>query len=314
MNPISHLFSFKASRQCAFGALLAGILWVSGAMAQAQPGNALPEALKDIKQATGMCVSDEVAPGKVGSGAGGGNGANPDLSCAIGPADLAALLARGDTVPVDVRHAADFEIFRIDGALNVSVSELRTKPFLQGKTIVLVGNGKAERELYVACAELKGQGFKHAKVLRGGMPAWLLQGQAVVGRTADGTLPVRLSPSDLWIETQFDANLVLVARSQAEIQRQSPVAVLLQDDTPATIKAVIERRRKELKNAPLAAVVLATAPGTSIETLQRLRQAIQPVPLLAYTDGPEPYTKQLSQQKAVWVAHQRGPKRPGCGL
>lgn len=311
MNLISCPLFSKATQRLFFGVLAAGAFAVSGAIAQTQPGNTLPEALKDIKQATGMCVSDDGAPGRTGAG---GNGANPDMSCVITPADLSALLARGDSVPVDVRHAADYEVFRIDGALNVSVSELRTKPFLQGKTIVLIGNGKAERELYVACAELKTQGFKQVKVLRGGMPSWLLHGQAVVGRAADATLPVRVSTSDLWTESQFDANLVLVARSQTEIQRQLPVSVLVQDESPGAVKVVIERRRKELRNAPLAAVVLVTSPRTSVETLQRLRQAIQPVPLLVYTDGPESYAKQLVQQKAVWVAQQRGPRRPGCGL
>ena len=293
-------------------------LWIAGAaVAQAQSGNVLPEALKNIKPATGACLRDD-APSAQAGGEVVVEGAPPDLLCAIDPLKASALYGQPEVVWVDVRSATDYVAFRINGALNMSVSELRTKSFLRGKTIVLVGNGKAERELYAACADLKMGGFSKVLVLHGGITSWSSRGQeltqALLGQPPDVENFARLAASELWTESQFDANLVLVTRNQEEMQRHLPYAMLIRDDSEATVMAMLERRRKALKNAPLAAVVLVTAPGTSVDTLKRLRQAIQPIPLLVYTDTLQAYTQQVAQQKAIWVAQMRGPKKVPCGL
>ena len=137
---------------------------------------------------------------------------------------------------------------------------------------------------------------------------------ALLGQPPDVENFARLAASELWTESQFDANLVLVTRNQEEMQRHLPYAMLIRDESEAAVMAMLERRRKALKNAPLAAVVLVTAPGTSVDTLKRLRQAIQPIPLLVYTDTLQAYTQQVAQQKAIWVAQMRGPKKVPCGL
>ncbi|MFC5473797.1 hypothetical protein [Paraherbaspirillum soli] len=121
------------------------------------------------------------------------------------------------------------------------------------------------------------KGIKQVKVLRGGMPSWLLSRQAVLGKPLDAMQSVRLSP--------------------------------------AAIKSMIEqRRRKGSKGAPLAAVILVTAAGATPETLQRWREAAQPTPLLIYADTQDAYARQLTLQKAIWTAQAHGPKQLGCGL
>ncbi|MDB5815455.1 MAG: hypothetical protein JWN23_2572 [Rhodocyclales bacterium] len=283
------------------------------AAAQALPGTVMPEALKNIKAASGVCPRDDVvANGNPETGA---NNARPDMSCAIRPAELSSLLTSPDTTIVDLRNLVEYNRVRIDGSLNLATSEVRRKNYLHDKSLVLVGNGKAERELYMACADLQTRGFKRVKVLQGGMPAWLFQKQKVIGENPEILQSIELSPSELWIESQFDANLMLVSKEQESMQRLLSFSSLIPDESPVAVKTVIERWRKELKNSPLASVVLITSPRKAdADSMQRLRQAIQPIPLLVYVGTREAFEKQIAQQKAIWTAQARGPKKPGCGL
>jgi rhodanese-related sulfurtransferase len=282
------------------------------AIAQSQSGPALPEALKGIKPAGGACyredaVSDKATPMLQQHVA-------PDLGCALAITEAVALQGRQDIVFIDTRLASDFERFRIEGALNLAVAQLQGKTFLRNKSIVLIGSGKAERELYSACADLKAKDFTNVKVLRGGMAAWLAGGQSIAGRIPEPEQLTRLTPAEVWIESRFDANVVLVTRGRAAMQEHLPLSMIIPDESPEAVKAVLERRRKELKNAPLASVVLVAEANTSSEKIQRLRQAISPIPLLIYADLNESFTHYMVTQKAVWAAQARGPKQPRCGL
>ena len=210
----------------------------------------------------------------------------------------------------DVRPAADYAAFHLNGALNLTAAELRTKPYLRGKAVVLIGDGKAERERYIDCARLKASGFKHTKVLRGGMPAWLSSGQAILGRASDAASMGLLSPGELWAETRFNANLVLLTADRKGLSHEWPSATTIPDASLAAIQAALKQRGNK---SPPASVVLVTADDKVAASLPGLRQAIQPVPLLAYTGLADAYTRQLAQQQAVWDAQARGPKKPRCG-
>lgn len=288
-----------------------GFVLSGNSFAQLSTGGGIPDALKEIKQAGGVCLRDSYAPSdiRVASGR-----AQTDLSCAIAPKDLTKILEQSNTILIDVRNAPDFLAFRINGAMNASVSSVRTKKFLRDKTIVLIGNGKAEAELYTACSDLKSHGFKHTLVLRGGMASWITSEQPMLMQSAPDNQPEFLNASEFITESQFRANLIVVERSQEVLQRQLPSSILISNEGIATLKSVIEKRRKESKNAPLGSVVLVRDPNSGMEDIQKLRHEIQPVPLLVYAGGVDNYTQQLKQQKAIWAAQARGPKQPGCGL
>lgn len=283
----------------------------ASASAQLVSGDLLPEAIKDIRPAVGACRREDPLPGQAGTPVGGE--VPPDLSCALPVTEFPLLLARRETLLADLRLAADFQTFRIEGALNLSASELRSKPYWRRKTVVLVGNGKAERELYSECARLKRSGYQQVRVLRGGMPMWLAQGGAVAGHTPSVPQLMRLSAAEFWLESQNPHNVVLVATEQHALQRQLSRSEVLPQTTPKTIKAALEPRRK-LRPSGSASVVLAVAPGVTNEWIEKLQQSLMPVPLLVYADTPEALAHQLDAQKAVWAAQARGPKQPGCGL
>lgn len=267
----------------------------------------LPEELKNIQPA-GECrreaepLSKAAVPARVEE-------PKPDLSCAIAPSELLQLLKARTTVVADVRTATEFSAFHMDGALNTTASALRTMDFLRGKTIVLVGNGKAEREQYAACARLKANGFKQVKVLRGGILAWLFSGQPLLGRAPDAIQSAQLSPGELWVEGRFASNLILVPPGRQEIKPLLPSAIPIPDEKPSTIQAAIGKRRH---NQP-ASVILISEKATDGATVSALRQAISPLPLLTYAGTAEALSRQITQQQAVWAAQSRGPKQRRCG-
>jgi rhodanese-related sulfurtransferase len=277
-----------------------------------RPGSDLPAALQGIQPA-GSCRKDPAlapdGPAHTANAA-----AEPDLSCAMPAADLLAWLGRPATAVLDVRSAQDYEQAHIDGAMHMPMSGLGAPDFLRQRSLVLVGSGKAEREVYVACARLKARGFATVRVLQGGLAQWQAEGHRVLAREATPLRTTRLSTAELWAESQFDANLVLTTPAQARLRGQLRLAMAVPDAQPATLQSLLQRRRKELRNAPLAAVVLAVDPGTGEDALRRVQAAIAPVPLLVYALPFEQFSREMAQQKALWASHARGPKQPPCGL
>ncbi|MBS1209690.1 MAG: hypothetical protein H6R19_2088 [Proteobacteria bacterium] len=293
--------------------ILGTLLGCTVVSAQNQVGAGMPEALKDIKPASGVCRRD--APEQTSNTAQTSSMAwAPDLSCALDGSELARMLGQPGVVVVDTRTSQSFNAFRIADALNLDVANLRQKTFLYDKTVILAGSGKGERELYSACAALKAQGFKRVSVLRGGMAAWAAQGLPALGRASDAGLMEGLSSAELWVESQFDANLLLIVRERVDMLSQLKSGVEIVSASPEALSSMLARYRKANRNALPAALLLVAAAPLPAEDLQKLRQAIKPVPLLMYADKTEAYVRYLKQQQAVWAAQALGPKQLGCGL
>lgn len=303
------------------------LVWIAGLLLQLWIGPAfaaepvkrghqtVEDALKDIKPAGWSCPKDD-APIATGAPVA-SNQIAPDLSCAMMPKEAGALLGRPDTFVVDTRTAKDFMGFHIDGAMNLSATEVRVKAFLKNKLILLAGDGRNEREQYRACAELKGAGFNRVKVVRGGMPAWLTQHQPVIGRVEAPESLVRLTQTQLWSETRFDSNAVFLTPAMSSMQKDFPKAILLKDETPATFKAAIDKLKaggsKSSVLGATGALIYVTGKSYSDEKIARLIQQSAPLPVLVYADTPESFRQYVNAQEAVWKAHARGPKQPKCG-
>jgi len=292
------------------------VVWLVAGPALSQtvrPGSALPDALKDVKPSTGICRRDDFN-GPAGAALRGAGEPKPDLACRLGIDQWARLAGEPRTTLVDVRSAPERELATIDGALQVSAAEVAGKPFLKDKTLVLLGNGKAERELYAACSTLKAAGFRDVRVLQGGMPAWLAAGRPVLSRQAVADEVPRLSAPELWLESHFEANLVLAVPDQARVQAALPQVRVIADAGLPAIRKALAAQRKATKNRAIASLVLVVPPQMPAGDLLALRTALAPLPLLVYADGADAYVKQMKQQQQVWTAQARGPKQPACGL
>ncbi len=286
-------------------------LWNVEISAQATTAHAFSDALKNIKQATGVCRKDDgFSNGTITSLP----GSEPDLKCALPVTEVKSLLSNANTLLVDLRSNAEYQSFHINGALNLNTSDLHSKPYWRKKTVVLIGSGKAERELYSECTRLKQLGYQQVRVLRGGMLLWLASDQPVVGQAPATSQLARLPAAEFWLESQNSDNLVLLSKERSALRSDVSFSVALPQITGEAIKAILERRRKELKNAPLASVVLVAPSIITDEHINQLQKILLPVPLLVYTDTKEALQRQSVLQKSVWLAQARGPKQPGCGL
>ena len=146
-----------------------------------------------------------------------------------------------------------------------------------------------------------------------GMPAWIAQGQPVVGLHQGIDEVPSLSSAELWMEAQFDANLIVVAETLRGLQLRMPNAMVLTDLSPKPVQRALEQRRKSRAPA-VASVVVASPTALSMNQLLALREALRPLPILSYAGTADTFAKDMQRQSSVWVAHARGPKPPGCGL
>lgn len=304
--------SARGWRRALCALTIAALQCDASAVAQVATGDKLPEALKEVRAATGACRRDDVLAGASGTVA--VPEVEPDMGCAIPVTELQSLLVRQSTTLIDLRPSADHQMYHIESALNLNLSELLSKLYWRNKTVVLIGSGKAEREIYSVCARLKQSGYQQVRVLRGGMPLWLTHNQPVTGRAPSAQQLARLSADEFWLESQNPDSLVVLDKVQSALQGDLSFSVVLPQTTGEAIKGVLEHRRKALKSAALSSVVLAAAPAVTDEQIQKIQQAILPVPLLVYADTRDAFVRQLAVQKAIWLAQARGPKQPGCGL
>lgn len=291
--------------------LIAFVCFVTNdAMAQLVSGESPPLMIEGIRQASGVCRRDTQLESRRKTKE--ESKLPVAKSCVLGFVEIESLLKRNDTILVDFRLVSDFSIFHALNAINLSAGELRQKKQWQNKTLVLLGSGKAENELYEECFRLKQFGFRQVKVVRGGMPMWLAHNMPTVGRQVSSAQLVRLSAAELWQESLNPHNLLLISNSQADMLSDFPAAKLMQHVSLQSIRSVLSHQERSRKGGQVAAVVLVSE-QISDEKIGQLQQAIKPTPLLVYAENKKSYERDISLQKAVWSAQDNGPKQLGCG-
>jgi rhodanese-related sulfurtransferase len=281
-----------------------------------QQGGELPEALKGIAPAGASCrrddANDTISSLQNSATMPPAKSTALDLGCARAPQEIAAWLSRPETLLIDLRPPAQYQVFHVQDAINLSLSHITTKPYLRNKTLVLMGSGKAEAEVYRGCHRLKKAGYPNVFVLQGGMIAWQLAGYALQGKppiTPDDLL--RLSIAEFWKEAQAsEKNLILLEKGQEAFQTLLPDSMLLKQSTPDALRASLAGIRQR---QPLTGVLLIASPDITPNHLREMRQAAHPLPLLLYTGSKAEYSAYAAQQEAIWSAHALGPKRPKCG-
>ncbi len=288
-------------------------------MAQSQDTSLSPidNVMKNARQAGSMCPASEASP--VVPGSKGKVAASADMGCTVSAKDAAVILARSEAVAVDVRQAADYSSYHINGALNLAAQDLKYKSFLQKKPIVLIGNGKGERELYAACNDLKNAGFNNVKVLHGGMGSWLADQQSVIGNPVAVPTLLRITTTQLFAESKFDANLLVLHPQMQEAKKLLPGAQLVTTEqaegTAKAIKSLIAARLgKNGHNKQISSVVLVAASGFDDQHIETLRRLLHPLPLLVHAEGTAALQQYARGQEAMWQVYARGPKQAKCAL
>ncbi len=237
--------------------------------------------------------------------------------CLMAPKQALAAYKKGSLFVVDVRGTTEFEQYRIPGAMNIPLSFVKTKAFLQGQPFVLVDANPGSGELESACQQLRETGFKQAAVLRGGLTGWRRAGGTIEGDLLAQRDLNRMPPAELAEEGGYADWLVLSVASapQEELTKFLPGAVALPhaaDDArfAADLKAAVAKRAR--KGTELN-VLVVDDDGTRIEKLESLVPGGLASPVLFLEGGLAGYRKFWTEQAAIWAAADRGPKRPRCG-
>ena len=291
--------------------LLAAALCCGIAIAQiSRPGDQIPDALKEISPVSEVCRREGPKQGEKPISS--SRIYEVDLQCSIGADFFMSMKSTGDSLFVDRRDATDFRSFHIEGAMNLGITDLLAKPYWRSKKVVLVGNGRAEAELYRECARLKSVGYGRVHVLRGGMPSWLNRNLPVVGIASGGADLVEISAAELLIEAQNSYNIVLIDRSGIKERTDIGAAYEISNASVGAVKEFMEKYRRANPRTLTASLVLVSSIAN--EEVAQLRGMLSPIPLLVYKGNWEAVVSQQNANKAMWAAYARGPKVPGCGL
>lgn len=299
------------SRLCVIGAVLIVASTASGAVPAQDPIRA---PFKNLQPA-GVCESvatDSPAKTKIKPIAKPRRPA--DFGCAIEVGAAVSMLSKPNVVLVEMRSRVDYDAYHVDGSLNLQTSELKSKSYLKGRSLLLLGSGKGEHEHYTACAELKAAGFKSVRVLRGGMLAWLKERRPVVGSAPEATQLSTLSPAELFHEMANSHNLILSSASVGTPNALAGRAVTLPRATATTMKDTVARHKKVSKNAPLASIVLVLADGQERSLVSEMLATFTQDPVLIYPGPMSAYETFLETQNTMWKTQARGPKKAACPL
>jgi rhodanese-related sulfurtransferase len=110
---------------------------------------------------------------------------------------------------IDVRRAEEHRRFAIPGSLNIPLHALRTKPYLRGEPLVLVGEGHEYGGLAETVRGLSRQGFADVRLLDGGLNFWRRLGYPLTGDVFAAESLRRLDAADYLREEGVDQWLVL---------------------------------------------------------------------------------------------------------
>jgi rhodanese-related sulfurtransferase len=234
-----------------------------------------------------------------------------DLSCARSVQEISTWLTRPETMLIDLRSPTDYQISHARNAIHLSLSSLLTKPYLRNKTLILMGSGKTEAEIYRNCTRLKQSGYQNVFVMQGGLISWLSAGYALQGKSVSMLDLSQLSTAEFWRETQEAGNLILLEKSRTAFQDILPDSRVLSQNTLGALRSSVDKIRKL---QPLTGVILIASPKITDDQVRELLRAAHPLPLLLYTGSEEEYVAHAAQQEAIWSAHAQGPKKLKCGL
>lgn len=196
-----------------------------------------------------------------------GTQAARDTSCYISAKSIRASIE--SIVVVDVRPPGEFEQFHIDGAANIAVHAIKTKPFLRQKSLVLVDRGAVQLPLEEQCARLKAEGYR-VSVLKGGLKAWNEQSGSFSGAAPDALSLSTISPSELYEASHAERWLMVVSKTNRPVAENFSAVAMNID--PANRESA-ERNLRKLKALQLAKgsrVIVANADGENYRAIEEL--------------------------------------------
>lgn len=240
----------------------------------------------------------------------------PDHSCWIAFAEVST---KSSPTWVDVRSSGEARAVQMPGALRIPLTDVSTKNFLKSTPLILVGSGRDDGEVAVACGELKRDGFAQVQALRGGLRAWIAAGRPVLGdaamlQTQDLIKPIefqRQATMAQWLILGVD----LPSATGLPVVPGAYRAISAGDDPQRVVTTIRqiedEWSRKKSASVPTAMIVIALDEPRATQLRRTLRDA-SVANVLVLQEGLAGYRSFLSQQQGIAAAAGKALTRP-CG-
>ncbi|MCA3176740.1 MAG: rhodanese-like domain-containing protein [Burkholderiales bacterium] len=304
------LKTFLKLFQFIFLACFITLVYGQAAIRQIDP---VVEVLSQNQPIGAACRREDVRPsvGKMGYSQ---NNTKLDLTCLLPATDVAEFIKKSDAMLIDMRSATEYQAIRASNAINFSLSDILTKPFLRNKPLVLMGAGKGDAEIYRACSRLKKEGYRQVYVAQGGILGWAYQKNDVEGRSKDFMYSVQLSVAELWIEAQSKENYIFLDDGRESMNTFIPSSLIFNKNAVDILRSLVINQKTKKQNKNFLNLIVITNKKLSDQHIKNMQQAVLPVPLLIYSDSENSYIHFMKQQEAIWLAQDRGPKTPACGL
>jgi len=233
-------------------------------------------------------------------------------ACLIAPVIAQRSAKRSSLIFIDVRGVDHYRQLHIPGAINLPLHALKTKPFLKQRDFVILDKGFGHDALLATCMNLRAAGFAGAKVLAGGMRAWMAQGLPLKGGALARNELQHISAAELYAERKYDVmNVITVAQAPVALPG-IPAASISHVATSEELSALLEAGDPS-KNA-LSVPVVITAAGAKYHLLQR--QLGKLANKVVFVDnGIKGYQQFIAeQQKIIYWNEARKHVRRGCRI
>ena len=213
---------------------------------------------------------------------------------------------------VDVRPAVDFERGHAQGALNLPLHTLITKPYFKKQKLLLMGDGRQFMALEQMAGRLQRELGADVLLLDGSLARWQRDYGAVDGIVApeDG----RLSLTDYFAERNWGAWLLLDASVQGVAPKMKGrggqllrIAGRLSNETMSSIETQLTRFSSTY---PMGRIALIAEPA-QVATLTARLQPLLPGRMLLTIDGGSPAVARYlaeHEQTLAAVAEQQTPQ------
>ena len=164
---------------------------------------------------------------------------------------------------VDTRPKNDFNNIRIPGSLNFSIHEIKTKPFLKTKPIVLANNGFSTSLLKQECQRLNQMGF-NASVLTGGLNAWKYRQGPLEGDLSAARSFKNVSPEEFQMEN-INQNIVIIDATKTKHEKKRfPKAIQLSEAKLMDQKSPSTQPTKPIKQIQPTKQIKQIKPNSTI--------------------------------------------------
>jgi len=202
-----------------------------------------------------------------------------DASLMISPVTLMQKINQKQKLfMVDIRNSKKFNTFKIPGSINISLSFIKTKPFLKTKPVVIIHESIAYSEIEFQAGKLNRKGFD-IKILQGGLAAWKHKGGTLAGDPFAPQELNRISAQTFFAEKDHEEWVILNACSK-ELKHHKvlfPKAIHTSKSSPKIQQMVqaifsgdtaLKKQKHIPENNPLTAIVIFNEAGQDYEAIE----------------------------------------------